>query len=432
MDDGEVVTPAVRRRVLAVLCLTQLTGWGVLYYAFPVLAPALARDTGWSISSATAAFSAGLLVSAAVGVPVGRWLDRDGPRWVMSAGSVVGVAAVAGLAAAPSWGWFLAAWLVAGVAQAAVLYPPAFTALTRWWAADRVRALTAVTVAGGLASTVFAPLTAGLLGPLGWRGTYLVLAAVLAVVTVPAHLFGLRAPWPAAPRPGEEPPAHGDGAGDPDHRDPERVARSRPFVLLCATIFLGAFCSFAVIVNQVPLLVERGFSTGFAAWALGLGGVGQVVGRLGWSWLARRLGVRGRAALVLGLLAVTSVVLAVLPGPAALLVVVAMVAGAARGTFTLLQATALSDRWPSRFYGRLAGLLSAPVMVAVALSPWLGSVLAGVVGYPPLFALLGVLGVVGAVLATGTGVDHSGHDHSVQDHSGQDHSCSGRSGTDSP
>ena len=51
-------------------------------------------------------------------------------------------------------------------------------------------ALTVLTLAGGLASTIFAPITALLAGQLGWRGTYLVLAAVLAVVTIPAHLIG--------------------------------------------------------------------------------------------------------------------------------------------------------------------------------------------------------------------------------------------------
>ena len=78
--------PVGRRRVLAVLCLTELVRWGVLYYAFPVLAPWIAADTGWSSAALTAAFSAGLVVAAVVGVPVGRRLDRWGPRGVMTVG----------------------------------------------------------------------------------------------------------------------------------------------------------------------------------------------------------------------------------------------------------------------------------------------------------------------------------------------------------
>jgi MFS family permease len=66
--------------VLTVLCITEITSWGILYYAFPVLAPGIAADTGWSISMITAAFSLGLVVSAVVGIPAGRWLDRSSTR----------------------------------------------------------------------------------------------------------------------------------------------------------------------------------------------------------------------------------------------------------------------------------------------------------------------------------------------------------------
>jgi len=88
--------------VLAVLCVTEIVSWGVLYYAFPVLAPTIAADTGWPIATITAAFSTGLVVSALVGIWSGRLLDRIGPRPVMTAGSVVAVPAVLGIATAPS------------------------------------------------------------------------------------------------------------------------------------------------------------------------------------------------------------------------------------------------------------------------------------------------------------------------------------------
>jgi MFS family permease len=167
--------------------------------------------------------------------------------------------------------------------MAGVLYPPAFAALTRWWGPRRVTALTALTLLAGLASTIFAPVTAALVGQLGWRQSYLVLAGVLAVITVPAHLFGLRGPWPA--------PDPADRQGKADHA-PTAIARSLPFLLLVAAIALGTFAAFAVVVNQVPLLIERGLSTTAAAWALGLGGLGQVLGRLGYATLTRRTGVR--------------------------------------------------------------------------------------------------------------------------------------------
>jgi MFS family permease len=380
--------------VLAVLCVTEIVSWGVLYYAFPVLAPAMSADTGWSVGTITAAFSLGLVVSALAGIPVGRLLDRHGPRLVMTTGSVIAVPAVLGIALAPTLPWFYAAWALAGVAMAGVLYQPAFAALTRWWGPRRVTALTAVTLLAGLASTIFAPLTAALSEHLTWRQSYLVLGAVLAAVTVPAHLIGLRGGWP---RP--------DPAEHPEHayHDPGTVARSRPFVLLVATIALGTFSAFAVVVNQVPLLVERGLSLTVAAWALGLGGLGQVLGRLGYASLTARIGVRARSVLILAASAAATALLAALPGPAALLIAAAMLVGAARGVFTLLQATAISDRWGAAHYGRLNGLLAAPAMMATALAPWAGAALAERLGgYPTVFAVLAGLAALAAVLAAGT------------------------------
>jgi MFS family permease len=380
------------RRVLAVLCVTEIVSWGVLYYAFPVLAPDIAETTGWSIPTITAAFSTGLVVSAVVGIPVGRWLDRIGPRPVMTVGSVLAVPVV-GIAAAPTLPWFFAAWILAGVAMAGALYPPAFAALTRWWGPRRLTALTALTLLAGLSSTIFAPLTAALVEQLGWRDTYLALAAVLGLLTVPAHLWGLRGRWP--------PPDHSENVERHGHH-PDAVARSRPFFLLVAAVALGTFTAFAVVINQVPLLIERGMSVSAAAWALGLGGLGQVLGRLGYRPLVATTGVRTRAVVVLALTATTTALLAILPGPAALLIAAAMAAGAARGLFTLLHATAISDRWGAAHYGRLNGLLSAPALLATALAPWAGAALAELLGsYPPVFGLLAGLAATAALLAIG-------------------------------
>ena len=383
-----MVTRPGLRRVLVALCVTEITSWGILFYAFPVLAGRITVTTGWSATAITAAFSAGQLVSAAVGVAVGRVLDRRGPRVVMTAGSALGVLAVVVIATSRDLAWFAGGWLLAGAAMAATLYPPAFAALTRWHGPDRVRALTVLTLAAGLASTVFAPLTALLVDLVDWRGAYLVLAGVLAVVTLPGHWFGLRLPWPAA-----------------DPVAPGVVIRSREFVVLAVVLSLAAFVAFSVVITLVPLLTERGVDTGTAAIALGLGGAGQVAGRLGYGALARRTGVRTRTLLVLLAMGATTALLGLLTTVTAL-VAAAIAAGMARGVFTLLQATAVADRWGTTHYGRLSGLLSAPLTITMALAPFAATAVAELLdGYAVTFILLGALTVAAALLslATATG-----------------------------
>jgi MFS family permease len=377
------------RGVLPALCATQITGWGIVYYAFPVLLPRITADTGWSAGTTTGAFSVALLVSAVAGIPVGRILDRRGPHAVMTGGSLLAVLAVLCVSAAPNPAVFLAAWTAAGAAMAATFYQPAFAAVTRWWGADRVRALTVITLAGGLASTVFAPLTAALAEYLSWRATYVVLAAVLALVTIPAHALALRAPWPAAPV-----------ESRPTTPTADHVTRTRPFLLLGAAFTLSGFAMHAVVFGLVPLLTERGASAATAAWALGLGGAGQTLGRTLYATLARRTGAMTRTTLLVAAGGATTAAFALVPGPIPLLVVLAVLAGVVRGNLTLLQATAVSDRWGTRHYARLSALLAAPTTFAAALAPWAGAVLAGALGgQTALFGVLALISLTAAVLA---------------------------------
>ncbi len=187
------------------------------------------------------------------------------------------------------------------------------------------------------------------------------------------------------------------------------VARSRPFLLLVAAVALGTFAAFAVVVNQVPLLIERGLSTSAAAWALGLGGLGQVLGRLGYGRLTARTPASGRAACSSSPRPPPPPRCSrCCPAPPSLLIAAAMLAGAARGVFTLLQATAVSDRWGATHYGRLNGLLSAPAMLATALAPWAGAALArGPRRLPAVFAVLAGLAALAAVLIAGTVPRHA-------------------------
>jgi hypothetical protein len=103
-------------------------------------------------------------------------LDRYAAYRVMTAGGILGVVGLAAVATAPNLGWFFAAWLLVGTAQAATLYQAAFTVINRTFGSLRVRALTVLTLAAGLASTIFAPVASTLAGALGWRAGFLVLA----------------------------------------------------------------------------------------------------------------------------------------------------------------------------------------------------------------------------------------------------------------
>ncbi|HEX5916338.1 MAG TPA: MFS transporter [Nocardioides sp.] len=379
------------RRVVIVLSTVQIVSWGVLYYAFAALQSSITADTGWSAVAVTGAFSLAQLLSGGVGIWVGRHLDAVGPRRVMTAASLVAVPGLLAVALAPTLWVFYLGWAATGVAMAGSLYPPAFAALTRWGGARRVRALTTLTLVAGLASTVFAPLAAVLDDALGWRQAYLVLLAGLAAVTVPLHWWGLDHPW--RPVPDEHP------SGTTRDGRTVAVARSRPFVLLAAANALTALAVFAVVINLVPMLVEQGMTRDLAALALGLGGVGQVLGRLGYARFAAATSVTSRGVLVLAGVATATAALALAPAASGLLIVIGMLLGLARGVWTLVQATAVTDRWGPSAYGTLNGVLTAPALVAAAAAPFAGAVLADLLGsWADAFLVLAGLAALAAVL----------------------------------
>jgi hypothetical protein len=111
-----------------------------------------------------------------------------------------------------------------------------------------------------------------------------------------------------------------------------------------------------------------------------------------------------RTALILAAISVTIAGFAVVPSTSVPpLVAVAVLAGAARGPNTLIQATAVTDRWGSSHYGRLSSRLSGSALLATASAPWAGSALAAAVGgYGPVFLLLAVLAAIAAAAAFGS------------------------------
>jgi MFS family permease len=392
--------------VVAALCVTETVTWGIIYYGYPVFLRPMEEALGASRVAVTGAFSLGLAVSAFAAMPVGRWLDRRGPRGLMTAGSCLGATLCLAWARVESLPGLYAVWFGMGLAMATTLYEPAFAAVVSWFSTrGRDRALLTLTLAGGLASTIFMPLEAWLLARLGWRAAITVLAVVLGALTIPLHALVLRRP------PAEPGPAPG-AAGRPGAASltPGAAARTSVFWVLAVAFVVVNFATVSVTVHLIPYLVDRGYAPAVAAMMVGWMGAMQLPGRLFFVPVAARLGPRWATAAVFGAQAAA---LAQLPLVRALptLVPSVMMLGAANGMSTLARASSIAEIFGPRHYGAIAGAMALGSNGARAVGPVGASLLAVALGsYERLFwALAAALAIVSlAVLATPTEV--GGHE----------------------
>jgi predicted MFS family arabinose efflux permease len=359
------------RRATLTLAVAQLVSWGVLFYGFAVTAPEITDDTGWSDGVVSGAFALGLLIAGFGAPPIARALSRFDPRRVLAAGSVVGMIGMLIFAAAPNPPILYLAWIVIGAAMAATLYEPAMAVLVALDPARRHRTLAVVTVAGGLASTVFAPLAGWLVDAIGWRQALAVLGVGGGLVTAVLHAVVL-------------PPA---GA----HRTETQVMHvpappvDKPLQLIRSAVLFEQAAMIATTAYLISMLVDRGVELKVASASLGVMGLGKVAGRL------LLLGPIGRRSLTALAAICTAVQLAGLALPLALtgtavLVAAMFVVGSASGATTVLRPLIVVELVGAAPFAATNARIQRASTLARAAAPFVLGVAATAVGWPIAWA----------------------------------------------
>ena len=348
-------------RAVTVLGLTQILSWGALFYPPVLTVPLIAADHGWSPAFAMAGFSLGLFVGGLCARYVGGAIDRFGGHVVMPAGSLIGALGLLALVWAPGAMSYFAAWTTIGIDMAASLYDPAFATLGRIFGGAARTPITVLTLAGGFASTVSWPATQFLIGTVGWRGAYLVYAALLAGVAAPLHAFALpRQQAGAAP--------HDAGASN---KKAHVVIPSDglAFVLVAAGFAAYAFVPSALSAQLLAIFHRFGLPAATVVVIGMLFGPAQVLARICELSFARRLHPLWIARLAVGLLVAAFVLLALMPFSAIVAAALAVMYGMANGLLTIARGTVPLTLFGVAGYGRLMGRIGGPYLVVQALAP---------------------------------------------------------------
>ena len=347
-------------RAVLVLGVTQIITWGSIYYTPVLIVPLIAAERGWSIAFAMGGFSAGLLVAGLVSPYVGRTIDRLGGHVVMAVGSLIGALGLVLITYATHPAAYMAVWMVLGAAMAANLYDSAFASLGRIFGGLARRPITALTLAGGFASTVSWPVTHLLIEAVDWRGTYLVYAALLALVAAPLHAFGLprsrHQPDAAVPSTGVKPAVVLPPSG-------------LTFVLVASAFTAYAFVPSGLAAHLLAIFNRAGLDAGTVVWIGALFGPAQVCARLIEFSFGRNLHPLWVARLALVVLLCAFLMLAMFGFTVAAAAVFAVMFGGANGLVTITRGALPLALFGPAGYGRLIGRLAGPFLLMQAAAP---------------------------------------------------------------
>jgi MFS family permease len=362
-------------RVISGLGITQIIGWGTTYYALGALSPDIGADRGWSKPLIFGAFSAALLLSGILSRATGRAIDEYGGRRMMALGSILAMAGCLILAFAVNPWIYIAGWLVLGPAMRLTLYDAAFPSLAQAAGPRSRRAISYLTLYGGLASTVFWPASHFLSEHIGWRNAFLVYAALHLLVCLPIHLAVL------VNRPLET-------AADmaPDDRYLTRATplagsdRTWAMTAFAAVIALNGIVFSAVSAHVVPLFEALGYMPAIAVTLAALIGPSQVASRIGDIAAGHLIKVMTLGLIASGLLPAA---LAFFAGGGFALwaaLAFAILYGMSNGLMTITKGVVPLALFGREGYGLILGTIVAPQLVLNALSPTLFAIVLDQIG----------------------------------------------------
>jgi cyanate permease len=252
------------------------------------------------------------------------------------------------------------------------------------------------------------PLTQVLIDTLGWRSAFVALAGIVVLIAIPpVALWMRRSPESMGMLPDGEPFHLSERDIGLVEREiersvsPQEAVHTREFWLIAIAFGLTVSGLSAILLHQIPYLLDQGVSPRAASWVLGATAAVGVIGKLGFGTLIDRLDQRRVILFCFGLqaLGVSLLFLAVSP---AMLAAYVILYGYAMGGNATLQATVVGEAFGRAHYGAIAGRMSPVIVTLQALGvPFVGWVHDRTGSYQPAFLTVLVTTVVAALAIAG-------------------------------
>jgi MFS family permease len=354
--------------------------------AFSLLFPPILDEFGWERGVTAGAFSFGFLISAGLSPALGRLMDRRGPRVVIELG--VGLmAAGLFLATLTSEPWHLYATLgvLVGGGSVCLSYSGQSLFLPNWFVRRRGLATSLAFSGVGVGSITLLPWVQVLIERAGWRTACWAMGLLLLGLLAPLNLLLRQRPEELGllPDGGGSPTADGRAANvvDPAWAAIDwtlaRAMRTARFWWIALGFFCALFAWYAVQVHQTKYLVEIGFGSYGAAWALGLVSLLAIPGQIALGHISDRIGrewVWTVGSLGFAICYMALLVMQYMPTPILLYLMVASQGMLGYGLTSVLGAIP-AEIFLGRHYGSIFGTLMLSSMLGGAAGPWVAGAL---------------------------------------------------------
>ena len=295
--------------------MIALYGGGSFFFGFSIFFKPVSDEFGWSRAVTSGAFALSQAEGFIEGPIVGPLVDRFGPKKLMLIGiSMVSIGFIALSFVNSLFTFYLVYVVLLAVGFNTGFFVASQTAVGNWFIKKRSLALGILTTAFGFGGGLMSPFIAHLILNYSWRSAAIILGIGMAVIGLPFALLVRHKPEQYGYLPDGESTESGNIETLPQEKDSQSEVSTRAttmadssqevnftiweafrtpvFWMLSVAFALRTFAISAVVVHQIPLLIDRGINEQTAAGILGLMGFMSVPGRLLFGYLGDRFNKR--------------------------------------------------------------------------------------------------------------------------------------------
>jgi len=274
-------------------------GYGSWYYGMGALFKPLMAEYGWTRTQLSLAFSMRSIEGGLEGPFGGMAIDRWGERKVTVISLIIACLGLVAVLFVKTFWQFVFVWgFLVSLGFNLGLYHTVTSAVAKWFYRERSRAISIVTIGGGLGAPVIVPIMTWIIQHYNWRAALIFVVVSTAVICLPLAWFWMKDKPPEAygmlpdgDHLKQNPEAHKEEPKRDYGYDftPQEALKTRSFWMMLIAFMLNGGTLAMITMHQIPFHTDLGIDAMAAAGVLGLMATISLGGRFLTATLGSRL-----------------------------------------------------------------------------------------------------------------------------------------------